>query len=224
MTMPLTVKADARSIQDLMTRIDAQFPPGRGRLTGFIASGEDEGTSTLALAYAQAVCSQMRRRVLLLDAGSEQPGGPVAGRASLAGMLAFLSGDRMTASSPGARRADAVGALRADAAGALRAGAAGEPEDERSVWELLPRTDLWYALREQYDEVVIDLPAPSVSRVGLAVAPYCDGVAVVIEAERTRSPVAESLVAHLRSVRARVLGAVLNKRRFHLPAPVYRLL
>ena len=58
----------------------------------------------------------------------------------------------------------------------------------------------------------------------MAVAPYCDGVAVVIEAESTRAPVAESLVGNLRQVRARVLGAVLNKRRFHLPARVYRWL
>jgi Mrp family chromosome partitioning ATPase len=71
---------------------------------------------------------------------------------------------------------------------------------------------------------VIDLPAASHSRLGLAVAPYCDGVAMVVEAERTRAPVAEHLLSHLRTVRARVLGAVLNRRRYHLPQRVYRLL
>ena len=37
-------------------------------------------------------------------------------------------------------------------------------------------------------------------------------------------PVVENLVAHLRTVRARVLGAVMNRRRYHLPSPIYRLL
>ena len=191
-----------------MTRIDAQFPPGRGRLIGFIASGAGEGTTSVAHAYAHAVATQHRRRVLLLSADGDADGD--AG--SLAGVLQSLA--THPASDPVTRALD--GEADADAAWAVGADA--------SIWELLPRTELWYALRERYDEVVIDLPAPSGSRVGLAVAPYCDGVAVVVEAEKTRAPVAEHLVGQLRSVRARVLGAVLNRRRFHLPARIYRML
>jgi hypothetical protein len=204
-------KLDARSIQDLMSRIDAQFPPGRGRLTGFIASTRGEGTSTVAWAYAHAMATQSRRRILLLDAGSETPGEPVGGRGSLVGMLALMDAQR----NPDTRPVASIvmpGVPPPAAPGIL------------SVWELLPRAELWISLRERFDEVVIDLPAPSQSRVGLAVAPYCDGVAVVVEAERARAPVVENLVGHLRQVRVRVLGAVLNKRRFHLPARVYRLL
>lgn len=204
------LKVDPRAMQDLMTRVDAQFPPGRGRLTGFIASGHGEGTSTIAWSYAHAVANQLRRRVLLLDAGSDAAGEPIGGRGSLVGILAALASD---GKSPGASMATVV-----------MPGVPSPPNSGPSVWELLPRTELWYALRERYDEVIIDLPAPSQSRVGMAVAPYCDGVAVVIEAESTRAPVVESLVGNLRQVRARVLGAVLNKRKFHLPARVYRWL
>lgn len=199
---------DPRAIQDLLTRVDAQFPPGRGRLIGFIASGPGEGTTSVAHAYAHAAATQHRRRVLLLSADGDADGD--AG--SLAGVLQSLA--TYPASDPASRALD--GEPDADAAWAMAGDA--------SIWELLPRTELWYALRERYDEVVIDLPAPSGSRVGLAVAPYCDGVAVVVEAEKTRAPVAESLVASLRSVRARVLGAVMNRRRFHLPTRVYRML
>jgi Mrp family chromosome partitioning ATPase len=202
------VMLDARAIQDLMTRIEAQFPHGRGRLVGFIASGGGEGTSTIARAYARSVATQLRRRVLFLEAGADSR----SSATSLVGALQSLAG----------RSGDRE----------VHAGLDDDPQseeswsthDEPSLWELLPRAELWYALRERFDEVVIDLPAPTVSRVGLAVAPYCDGVAVVLEADKTRAPVAESLVAHLRSVRARVLGAVLNRRRLHLPARVYRML
>jgi len=204
-------RLDPRAIQDLMARIDAAFPPGRGRLVGFIASGPGEGTSSVAQAYALGVASHLRRRVLLLDAGSPVMQPPTGGVGSLAGMLTALAVNRSNKQPAPARGADASTFVE------------GTPEG-LSLWELLPRTELWYALRESYDEIVIDLPSAAHSRLGLAVAPYCDGVAVVVEAERTRAPVAENLVAHLRTVRARVLGAVMNRRRFHLPSPIYRLL
>jgi len=199
---------DPRAIQDLMARVDAAFPPGRGRLVGFIASGDGEGTSSVAQAYARGVATHLRRRVLLLDAGSPSIQPPAGGVGSLVGMLTALAVQRSNLP---------------PASGGGGAFVEGTPEGI-SLWQLLPRTELWYALRDGYDEIVIDMPSAARSRLGLAVAPYCDGVAVVIEAERTRAPVVENLVAHLRTVRARVLGAVMNRRRFHLPAPIYRLL
>ena len=204
-------RLDPRAVQDLMARVDAAFPPGRPRLVGFIASGPGEGTSTVAHAYALGAATQLRRRVLLLDAGSNQLAPPQGGVGSLLGMLTALAEHRSNHARDGRRPAHEPAFVP------------GTPEGI-SLWELLPRTELWYALREGYDELVLDLPSAAGSRLGLAVAPYCDGVAVVVQAERTRAPVAENLVAHLRAVRARVLGAVMNRRRFYLPAPIYRLL
>ena len=204
-------RLDHRSIQDLMTRIDAAFPPGRGRLVGFIASGAGEGTSTVAQAYARGMVSQYRRRVLLLDAGAPPSELPSATGDSLASVLATL-----------ARRHDSAHPFRHPS---VEAGASASDDPQgAALWQLLPRAELWMALRAAYDEVVIDLPAAAHSRLGLAVAPYCDGVAVVLEAERTRAPVVDHMVSQLRTMRARVLGAVLNRRRFHLPQRVYRLL
>jgi Mrp family chromosome partitioning ATPase len=195
---------DSRAIQDLMTRVDAHLPPGRGRLLGFIASGSGEGTTTVAQAYARMAAGQMRRRVLYLDASPDS--------GSMAGVLQVLADS------------EAIDPVLSPMDGGGQSGSLYGTAGDASVWELLARADLWRTLRDRYDEVVVDLPSPAKSRLGLAVAPYCDGVAVIVEAEKTRSPVAESLVANLRAVRARVLGAVLNRRRFHLPARVYRML
>ena len=204
-------RLDVRAVQDLMARVDAAFPPGRPRLVGFIASGPGEGTSTVAHAYALGAATQLRRRVLLLDAGSNQLAPPQGGVGSLLGMLTALAEHRSNHVRDTRRPAQEPAFVP------------GTPEGI-SLWELLPRTELWYALREGYDEIVLDLPSAAGSRLGLAVAPYCDGVAVVVQAERTRAPVAENLVEHLRAVRARVLGAVMNRRRFYLPSRIYRLL
>ena len=59
---------------------------------------------------------------------------------------------------------------------------------------------------------------------GLKAAAQCDGVVVVLEAEKSRGPVVEHLVSSLRAVQARVLGAVMNKRRFYVPSRIYRWL
>jgi Mrp family chromosome partitioning ATPase len=83
---------------------------------------------------------------------------------------------------------------------------------------------LWTELRNQYDDIVLDLPPAAVTRMGLTAATQCDGVVVVIEAEKTRAPVVEHLLASLQAVGARTIGTVLNRRRFHLPPRIYRWL
>ncbi|MCE2658211.1 MAG: hypothetical protein LW854_08185 [Rubrivivax sp.] len=206
-----TAGLDVRAIQDLITRIDAAFPPGRCRVIGFMSSGAGEGTSTVAQAYARGVAHQLRRRVLLVDAGANTTQPPQGGVGSLMGVLTAVAVQQ--ANSAAARRPGT-------APGTFVAGVT----DGTTLWELLPRSDLWFGLRQNYDEIVIDLPSAAESRIGLAIAPYCDGVAVVLEAERSRAPVVENLIAHLRTVRAHVLGAVMNRRRYHLPQRIYRML
>ena len=145
---------EPRAVQDLITRIDAAFPPGRGRVVGFMASGSGEGTTTVAQAYARSVATQLRRCVLLVDAGSTVATPPQGGVGSLLGVLT------------------AVAVSGANGQFHKRKGTEAEtfgpavPEGT-TLWELLPRADLWMAMRQRYDEVVIDLPCAASSRLGL---------------------------------------------------------
>ena len=200
----MTLTLDLRAIEDLVTRVDAQLPQRSGRIIGFIASGSGEGTTTLASAYAKIVGSHLRRRVLLLNATPDNPQTPgvlptlVAGL-PLAPCLKHQSENVETGSLGGASTGDAL-------------------------WKLLALPELWQDLRSDYDDIVLDLPASSNSRLGLMTAALCDGVVVVLEAEKTRAPVVENLIASLRAVRAPILGTVMNRRRFHLPKRVYQWL
>lgn len=200
----MTPTLDLRAIEDLVTRVDAQLPQRSGRMIGFIASSSGEGTTTLANAYAKTVGSHLRRRVLLLNAISENPQIPGV----LPTLVAGLSlGPCLHAQSDNVVAGSLGGASTGDA-----------------LWKLLALPELWQDLRSEYDEVVLDLPAASNSRLGLMTAALCDGVVVVLEAEKTRAPVVENLIASLRAVRAPVLGTVMNRRRFHLPKRVYQWL
>ena len=189
---------------DLVARIDSLLPPREGRVIEFVASAPGEGTSTLASAYASANAAQLQRKVLLLVTSRRHAVGP--------GVLQNLAlGEPV----------ERLLTPRDDGVFVARVGGIGTGEPG---WKLLRRPELWAHLRGQFDLVVLDMPPLEVSRAGLKVAVACDGVVVVVEAERTRSPVVRDLVERLRAVRGNVIGTVLNKRRFHLPRRLYHWL
>jgi Mrp family chromosome partitioning ATPase len=200
----MTLSLDLRAIEDLVTRVDAQLPQRSGRMIGFIASSSGEGTTTLASAYAKTVGSHSRRRVLLLNAAPDNAQTP--------GVLPSLVADLP------------LGPCLRPYADNVVAGSLGGASTGDALWKLLALPELWQDLRGQYDDIVLDLPAASSSRLGLTSAALCDGVVVVLEAEKTRAPVVENLIASLRAVRAPILGTVMNRRRFHLPKRVYQWL
>ena len=78
------------------------------------------------------------------------------------------------------------------------------------------------ALANQYDHVVCDSPPLGEFPELFAVARLFDGVILVLECARTRWEVAQSAKERLEAAGARVVGAVLNKRRYYIPASLYR--
>lgn len=195
---------DVRAIEELVTRVDARLNGSGGRVIGFIASGCGEGTTTLAQGYASAVLSRFQRRVLVLRA--DMPGSGLPG--VLPALAKGLPMEECLQAFPGGGSCGSLGG--------------GTPDE--AIWELLVRADLWAELRSRFDSIVLDLPAPSVSRTGLVCAAQCDGVVIVVEADKTRAPVVENLIDSLRAAHVNLLGTVLNRRRYYLPQYIYRWL
>ena len=195
---------DISAIEDLMTRVDASLPFDRGNVLGFIASGSGEGNTTIARAYVGMLASRLRRKVLLLETSTSMH----AGHGVMQALAAKAPIDRLLRTLP-------------DGA---RLGTLGDADPESPLWDHIGRNELWKELRTRYDHVVVDLPSIAVSRLGLTIAPHCDGVVVVLQAEKSRAPVVANLIDKLKAVRAPVIGTVLNQRRFHLPERVYRWL
>ena len=80
------------------------------------------------------------------------------------------------------------------------------------------------AVRRNYRFVVIDLPTVSQASWAVGLARLCDGVTLVLEAERSRREVAQRVKEQLIESKAKVLGVVINKRRFRIPGWLYRRL
>jgi Mrp family chromosome partitioning ATPase len=80
------------------------------------------------------------------------------------------------------------------------------------------------ALVQKHQLVLADCPPFFSGGHGRAICREGDGVFVVIAAEKTRRPVATAMLNELRASNCNVIGAILNRRRFHIPERIYRQL
>lgn len=180
-----------------------------GKIVEFIACRGGEGVSTITEEFARACATRLGKRVLILDAA-------VAARDAGGARRDAWDCEEPRRESPweiAAERGDPrirTGLIRDDPR--ALAGSNGGP----------PEGDPWRRVRAEFDLVLIDAPPAHVSSVGVALAGKADGTVVVMEAERTRVPVVESLSRRITKTGGRVLGIVLNCRRYHIPEFIYR--
>lgn len=84
--------------------------------------------------------------------------------------------------------------------------------------------DVILKLRDRFRFVLLDSPPIIPFMDGCVLAAAVDGVVFVIESNRTRAEVVENALGKLKSSGGNILGTVLNKRVFHIPQFLYRLL
>jgi uncharacterized protein involved in exopolysaccharide biosynthesis len=82
---------------------------------------------------------------------------------------------------------------------------------------------LFAGVRQRFDLVLVDA-GPALDPGGLALAGNADGVVLVVDAGRTRWPVAMKAREAIEGGGGSVLGVVLSKRRFYIPDAIYRRL
>jgi Mrp family chromosome partitioning ATPase len=76
-------------------------------------------------------------------------------------------------------------------------------------------------LKKDYRYIVVDMPAIEEVNWVVRVASLCDGVGLVVEAEKCRWEVVQAVKERLLMSKANILGVVLNKRRFPAPRWLY---
>ena len=103
----------------------------------------------------------------------------------------------------------------------LTAGSAGNKQPSLSSARMRLRMT---ELRAQYDYVLIDAAALSVSEDAVALGSLADGVVLVLKANSSRRETARKAVEDLRAAEAKVLGVVLNQRTFPIPDKIYKKL
>ncbi len=79
-------------------------------------------------------------------------------------------------------------------------------------------------LKKRFDIILLDAPSLATSSDGIASARQVDGVVLVVEAEKTRWPVAANAQDKIQKAGGNILGVVLNKQRHYIPAAIYKRL
>jgi protein-tyrosine kinase len=79
-------------------------------------------------------------------------------------------------------------------------------------------------LRQEFDYVLVDIPPVNLFAEGIMLGRMSDGLILVLKAHSSRREVAQKVVKELKAANVRVLGAILNERRFPIPKALYQRL
>jgi Mrp family chromosome partitioning ATPase len=181
----------------------------------FIGAREGEGTSTIVREFARIAAQKLRKSVFLFDAGRYNPHqqhvfyhiGPECDWQQITRNGNLIEGPACTEAMDIEAYLDPPGA---------------NPSPINFYSARI--VDFWESLKERYDLILIDSIPASVSPDGIEIARRVDGVILVVEAEKTRWPVVESLKERILNGGGNILGIVLNKRRLHIPDAIYKRL
>ncbi len=107
----------------------------------------------------------------------------------------------------------------------IPAGTPGVPRNGVNIESCLDRVGgILGELRTKFHYILSDAP-PLIEYIDATVmAESCDGIVIVVEAGVTRSEVLDEATDRLKPYSKKILGVILNKREFHIPKWLYRLL
>lgn len=202
-------------MMNLYMNIDSLLDRPSSKLLQLIGSQKGEGTSTIAREFAKTVANQIGKSVLLIDADRRKPcQHHYFSLQPRNGWVEVLQSQHNIADA-----FHQVGSSRLYVSPSCNS-ASFTPE----IFDSIEIDVFWNELRNRFSFIIIDSPPLADSPDGLAFAPHADGVILVLEAERTRSSVAESLKARISQVGGRIVGIVFNKRRYYIPPFIYKRL
>lgn len=183
-----------------------QLPQDAPPIVEITSSNRGEGTSTLARDLSNAVASTLGLRVLLVVVETREGIEP--------GLETVATGDALATDVIAPAR---DGPFYRATLSVFGAGA-------RFLFDSGGMERVFAEMVELVDIVFIDAP-PILAEVGSMVLTRCvGGVVLVVEAERTRAPIVEQARRAIEVNGGRLLGVVMNKRRYHIPRAIYRRL
>ena len=181
----------------------------------FIGSREGEGTSTVVREFARVSARKFDKKVLLLDADQYHPSQHLFfDIQSKCGWQEVLRDQQ-----PIDKALYQIGDTRLSVSPSSQYSAS-NPENLNSLLIDI----FWKKLRQRFDLILVDSPPATTSPDGLAMCSKVDGIILVVEAEKTRWPVAENTKNRILNSGGKILGIVLNKRRYYIPEWVYKRL
>lgn len=194
-----------------------QLPwPSEGSLKtlGVTSCLDGEGVSTIAAQLA-ATAADFGRPVLLVDANLRHPSVHRTFKVDAAPGLVEVLAD-------GSEIGPAIQSSSVRYLSILSAGKSSGDWDEAG--SSVHFGSLIESVKNDFELTIFDMSAASQASSAIHMAGMLDGVLLVVEAERVRAEVGQRTGQLLVRANANILGAILNKRRKHVPDWLYRRL
>ncbi|WP_087686238.1 MULTISPECIES: exopolysaccharide transport family protein [unclassified Pandoraea] len=189
-----------------------------------LAASQNDGQAAVIQGLSVELEHRSAKPIAILDFAST-PGAPLYGKPNAQGLLAWPdgagSGGSDTASADAIVNTGTLETLvftRVDRHNIVVAQprSGGIP----SSWQQV--TQLFDALRESHDYIVVHAPPSSQSFTGIENASLADATVLVVRAESTRKPVIAGLKSQVEDAGGHLIGVALTHRRGYIPAAIYR--
>jgi capsular exopolysaccharide synthesis family protein len=198
--------------EDVKTNLLTRQGNGSVKTILFTGTAHGDGCSTTAINLAAALTRDSQLKVLLLDANLRTP----SIRAAFDIHDAVALCDLLIGSDDKIRQIKRVGA------GNLYVlPCNGNRSVPLALFESEPFGQLLRNVREQFDYVIMDGPPVLDCVESRVLGAKADGVVLVIASGKTRRQVAARAKKKLEEAGGRILGVVLNRRKFYIPEWVY---
>ncbi len=199
----------------LAQNIAARLPGHEKKVIQFIGSRKGEGTSTLVREFAMVSAHHSSKPVLLIEADLMQPSQYQAFGLTTAPPLDHVLKEGTTL--------DGV-ISQVEKSNLFLATLSNKVQSVLTARTFFQSTDMWKNVREHFALILIDSSPVGFTADSLALCESVDGIVLVVEAEKTRAAVAQSVKNQILMREGNLLGMVFNKRKFHIPESIYKLL
>ena len=203
-----------REMAGIYHPIISALPNSKGMVL-FLGANESDGTSTMAREFASFAATHVGSTTLLFDTDRQKP--------TQLGHFGIRGGtDFETVVHDGRSVDEAIYPVRNT--GLHVCSLALRPTSRPFVFSSQRSDHMLSQLRQRFDLVVIDSPAPTDSPDMLALSAKVDGVVLVIQADQTRFHQAKRTKELIEANGGKLIGLVFNKRRFFIPDWIYKRL
>ena len=197
-----------REMMSLRVTLDVTLRDRTPRIVMFTSPQGGEGTSSIALQFAQILAKDSELRPLLVDTHVRRP--------------AYEVDDTNRCAKPAQHLL--AGVTESGAVVAANLFVMPVPDEQRQYGLYQPASlrQLLDQAAAGFDWIVIDGPPVLESPDAAAIGSIADGVVLVVQAGRSKRPVLARAADLLRKSGSQVLGSVLNRRVHEIPEFIYR--
>ena len=202
-----------RQLGILRNSIEVELAGKTKRVIMFTSSMPGEGTTTIAANFAKILALQGSERVLVCEMNARRPAfSEVFSTNGESGITEyFVSGNGL---------AELVQRNEVDDLGVLHVGHQDATIIQLHLNKVFPRL-LAEALKN-FDTVIVDAPPVLSSPETPPMAEFVDGVVLVVHSGKTKREAVARAIESINNFKGKMLGVVLNRKRYYIPGFIYR--